>query len=653
MTDGFDLSRRQLLGLGLTVLCSAGVSAPVLAAGEPAPATPAAPAAAPAAAGGEPLPPLAKRLPKVPLVLDLPAMGRRTGRPGGSIVTLISRVKDARMITVWGYARLVGYDQQLEIVPDILESLDVEEGRRFTLHLRPGHRWSDGKPFTAEDFRYFWEDIVLNKELTPAGPEPFLLVEGRPPLFEVIDDVTVRYTWDKPNSQFLPSLAAARDPFIYRPAHYLKHFHIRYADKAELDAKVKKKKARSWAALHVKMDSLYEAMNPSLPSLQPWIATESSSDRRLVMARNHYFHRVDQTGQQLPYADNVVMNVVASGLIASQTQAGQSDLQARGLSFSDITVLKRGGARSGIGTRLWPISMANQVALYPNLTVSDPVWRTLLRDVRFRRALSLGIDRDMINRVLFFGMARPSNNAVLAQSQLFRPEYRTLWASYDPDYANRLLDDMGLTDRRSDGIRMIADDRPLQIVVEAEGTSQEQMDVLQLVAETWQGIGVSLFAKASDRDIMWKRALAGSLVMMAANGYDNGIPTSAMSPAERVPADSSFLSGMAWGAWRDSEGKAGERIDYPPVYGLLTAFQNWLSAPDKAQREAAWRTILDIHVNQVLTIGIVAGVHQPVAVRDNLINVPEDALWGFDPGAFFGIYHMDCFWFDQQAKQGS
>ncbi len=645
MSDRFELSRRGFLGLGLTALSVAGAGPAAFAAGE------AAPAAAQDDAGG--LPPLAERLPKVPLVLDLPAMGRRTGRPGGSISTLISRVKDARMITVWGYARLVGYDQQLEIVPDILLGLDVEEGRRFTLHLRPGHKWSDGEPFTAEDFRYFWEDIIQNNDLTPAGPEPFLLVNGHPPVFEVIDEVTVRYTWEKPNSQFLPSLAAARDPFIYRPAHYLRQFHIKYADKEKLAEKVKKKKSRSWAALHTKMDALYEAMNSDLPTLQPWGATASSSDRRLVMARNPYFHRVDEKGQQLPYADNVVMNVVSSGLIASQTQAGESDLQARGLSFSDITVLKRGEARSGIRTLLWPISMANQVALYPNLTAADPLWRKLLRDVSFRRALSLGIDRDMINRVLYFGLAKPSNNSVLSQSRLFRPEYQSLWASYDPDYANKLLDDIGLTERRSDGIRMLDDDRPLQIVVEAEGTSQEQMDVLQLVGETWHSIGVSLFVKASDRDIMWKRALAGSLVMMAANGFDNGIPTSAMSPAERVPADSSFLSGMAWGAWRDSEGKAGEQIDYPPVYGLMTAFQNWLSAPDTASREAAWRTILDIHVNQVLTIGIVAGVQQPVVARDTLVNVPQEALWGFDPGAFFGIYHMDCFWFDQKAKQGS
>src|SRR3546814_12806669 len=68
-------------------------------------------------------------------------------------------------------SRLMAYDETLEIVPDILEWLEVEDGRSFTLKLREGHRWSDGHPLTAEDFRYFWEDVATNEELFPVGPE--------------------------------------------------------------------------------------------------------------------------------------------------------------------------------------------------------------------------------------------------------------------------------------------------------------------------------------------------------------------------------------------------------------------------------------------------------------------------------------------------
>ena len=80
---------------------------------------------------------------------------------------LVGRAKDTRLMVVYGYARLVGYDRQLDLEPDILESVDVEDGRIFTLHLRKGHRWSDGEPFTSEDFRYWWEDVANNEALEP------------------------------------------------------------------------------------------------------------------------------------------------------------------------------------------------------------------------------------------------------------------------------------------------------------------------------------------------------------------------------------------------------------------------------------------------------------------------------------------------------
>ena len=65
--------------------------------------------------------------------------------------------------------------------------------------------------------------------------------------------------------------------------------------------------------------------------------------------------------------------------------------------------------------RLWRTGPGSQLALYPNLNVNDPVWRRLLRDVRFRRALSLAINRHEINEVLYFGLAIEGQNTVLPQ----------------------------------------------------------------------------------------------------------------------------------------------------------------------------------------------------------------------------------------------
>ncbi len=210
------------------------------------------------------LPPVDERLPSEPSVVSLDDAGLASGQYGGELRMLVSQPKDTRMMIVYGYARLVGYDAQWNLVPDLLAKLDVQEDRIFTLHLRNGHRWSDGHPFTAEDFRFYWEDIANNAELSAGGPERFLLVDGQPPRFEVIDERTVRYSWDRPNPFFLPALAGARPEYIYAPAHYLKPLHPRYRDMAELKEMAGREGQRNWASLFNLKGQQYRNDNPEL-----------------------------------------------------------------------------------------------------------------------------------------------------------------------------------------------------------------------------------------------------------------------------------------------------------------------------------------------------------------------------------------------------
>lgn len=593
----------------------------------------------------EGLPPVAERVPEEPLVVDLPAIGRSVGKHGGDIHTLIGRAKDVRLINVWGYSRLVGYDENLTLRPDILKAVDVEEGRIFTFHLRKGHKWSDGHPFTAEDFRYYFEDVASNTELTPTPP-PFLLAGGKMPKFEVIDETTVRYTWDEPNPIFLPTLALARPPFIYRPAHYLGQFNPKYGDQAKIDKMVKEARVRSWAPLHNQRDEMYDATNPDLPSLEPWVATQNATDRRFVMVRNPYFHRIDTEGQQLPYIDRIVMSVVDGSLIATKVQAGEADLQARGLVFGDLPVLKRGADSRHYAVRLWPQGYASAIAIYPNLTVKDKELRKLFRDQRFRKALSLGVDRALLNKVLYFGLGQPSANLVLPQSPLSEGLGDDGSLAYDPDKANALLDEIGLTKRNDKGVRLLPDGRPLELIVETAGEAAIEIDALELIKDTWRELGIDLYPRPSQRDVMRNRAFSGDLAMAVSAGYDNGLPTADMPPDERVPVSTMFLTGPAWGAYEMSGGESGEKPDYEPAAELLDLYNKWLTTRSDADRAAAWEAILDLHAKEVFTIGTVQGVAQPVVVSDALKNVPENAVYSWDPGAQFGLHHMDAFFYE-------
>ena len=592
------------------------------------------------------LPPVEERLPFNPRKLNFKNLGLKIGQYGGSIRMLMARAKDARQMSVYGYSRLVGYHPKtFELEADILESFEVKEGRRFTFELRRGHRWSDGQPLTSEDFRYWWEDVANNKELSPVGPPKIMTINGELPIFEVINRYKFRYTWKRPNPDFLPRLASASPLYIYRPAHYMRQFHEKYTDRNILKKTVKKSKQRNWAALHNKMDNLYRNDNVDLPVLQPWVSISKPSASRLIFKRNPFFHRVDPEGKQLPYADSFIFTIANNKLIPAKTGTGEVDLQARYLRFDDYTFLKKGEERSPYSTRLWKTAKGAHLALFPNLNVNNPTLRKLIRDVRFRRALSLGVHRHEINQVIYYGLAIGGNNSVLPESPLYRPTYRNKWANFDLQKANQLLDEIGLVQRDRSGIRLMPDGSPLHLIIETAGESTEQTDVLELVRDSWLKIGIKIFSKPSQRNVFRNRIFSGETAMSIWSGVENGLITANSSPAEFVPTSQQSLQWPKWGQYHETNGKAGEKPTGEHVIHLLELYQRWKNTAAQKEKSKIWQKILEIHSDQVYSIGLVAAVLQPVVVSSQLKNVPLSAIYNWNPGAHFGIYKPDTFWF--------
>ncbi|QPO09607.1 peptide/nickel transport system substrate-binding protein [Sulfitobacter pontiacus] len=600
------------------------------------------------------LPHVQDRIPSEPLIVDLEAKGRSFGRQGGTLRTLISRTKDVRQMVVYGYARLVGYQPDYTLAPDILAAVDVEEGRKFTLHLRPGHRWSDGMPFTSDDFRYWWENVANDPDITPSGPPDFMIVDNRMGKVTFPDEHTVVFEWQIPNPNFLPLLAQASPPFIYRPAHYLSQFHKKFADPDALVEKVKAARVKSWAALHNKRDNMYKFDNPALPTLQPWINTSDKDSSRKLFVRNPYFHRIDSRGVQLPYIDVVQMTVVGGGLIAAKANAGEVDLQARGLDFPDVAILKKGEADGGkYRTLLWANGAASQIAIYPNLNFADPVWREVMRDVRFRRALSLGIDRRMINRALYFGLASEGGMSALSQSALYNDDNTHAWSMMNLAHANALLDDMGLTDRTPAGLRKLPDGRPMEFVIETAGERSEEENALAIIADTWRDLGIRLIMRPLDRDILRNRIYAGRTMASVWFGWDNGLPGPSTSPSYLAPTNQEFFAWPMWGQYYQTVGQAGSPPDMQPAKRLMLLANDWNHTDDPQVREDIWKRMLAIHAEQQFAIGVLAEAPQPVVVSNDLMNVPEHGIWAFDPGAHFGIHRIDEFYFQNPHVQVS
>jgi len=591
------------------------------------------------------LAPLPERLPRAPKVVDLQAEGKTAGHYGGTLRMLMGNPRDIGQIPVYAYARLIGYDTRLELVPDLALAVEEVEGRIFTIRLRPGHRWSDGHPFTAEDFRYFWMDMVKDPELGREAMPHEMLLNGELPSFEVLDSHTVRYTWKSRNPMFLPALAAPAPLMIYRPAHYLKQFHARYADAATLAAAVKADRLHDWSALHTRRQRYRRPENPDLPTLDPWRNTSAPPTQRYVFERNPYFHRVDSLGRQLPYIDRIVMEIAADEVIPAKTGAGETDLQARYIRFDNYTFLKRAEADNGTRTLLWLSARGSQVALFPNLNANDPVWRGLLRDVRVRRALSLAIDRDEINQAACFGLAQPSADTVLPQSPLYREAYRRAWSAHDPDQAQRLLDAVGLQRRDADGVRLLPDGRRAEITIESAGESTEEVDVLELVVDHWAKVGLKAHLRTSQRTLFRRRAAAGETLISSFFGLNNALPSAAMSPQELAPTSGAQLQWPKWGEYHESTARAGQPIDMPEAARQLALYREWLSSESDTRRAGIWAQMLENYTDQVFSIGTVNGTRQPVVVSSRLRNVPDEGLYAWEPTANFGVYRPDTFYF--------
>ncbi len=597
------------------------------------------------------LPPVAQRVPASPRLVTVAGEGRTPGRHGGTMRMLMGDQRDIRMMTLYGYSRLVGYDDNLDLAPDILDGYDEEDGRVFTLRLRPGHRWSDGSPFTTEDFRYWWEDVANNKRLSPGGPPQALLAGGKPPKVEILSPTEIRYAWEQPNPVFLPSLAGAQPTYICMPSGYLKQFHETYADKATLAHRVRQVRVRDWGALHERLSRMYRPENPALPTLDPWRNTTPLPAEQFTFERNAYFHRIDQNGRQLPYVDEVTLTVGTHSLVPAKAAAGDADLQARYIRFDNYTFLKDASKRMNFDVRLWKRAEGAWFALMPNLNAIDPVWRDLNRDVRYRRALSAAINRKDINQVIFFGLAKESGNTALPESPLYDAEFAKMWMKEDQGLANRLLDEIGLSKRDGEGIRLLPDGRRLEFTVETAGESTEETDILDLIKQDLIGVGIKIYPRSTQRDVFRRRITAGQTIMVASTGMDNALVASEMEPDALAPTTTAQFQWPRWGQFYETGGREGEEPALPEVKELVELHRAWRRSATHQERKDIWRRMLKINAEQLFTIGVVNATLQPVVVSRALKNVPEKGLYSFEPGAFFGRYMPDTFWFDRPGAK--
>ena len=148
-----------------------------------------------------------------------------------------------------------------------------------------------------------------------------------------------------------------------------------------------------------------------------------------------------------------------------------------------------------------------------------------------------------------------------------------------------------------------------------------------------------------DRDILRNRVFSGNTMASVWFGWDDGIPQMHTSPSYLAPTDQVFLAWPKWGQYYQTGGGSGEPPDMPEAERLMALAHDWEFATTDDERKAVWEEMLRIHAEQLFAIGILNGAPQPIVVSNRLRNVPEQAMWAWEPGAHFGVYRPDEFFF--------
>ncbi|WP_404402167.1 ABC transporter substrate-binding protein [Pelagibacterium halotolerans] len=560
------------------------------------------------------LPPVEERLPVNPTVIEAVEVGEY----GGTWQRAFNGPGDR-----WGATKLMeervlkwapDENGTAQLVPGFIESYSVsEDATEYTFTLLEGLKWSDGHPVTTEDVQFWYEDVFLNKDILPSI-DPTFAPGGVPMEIEIVDDRTFTVKFAAPYVYFLQILAkdSTGDPSLDRPSflfpkHYLSQFNNHYASDEELAQAAADFNVEKWTDLWGSRGAATAWwFNPDLPVITAWkIETPPPADI-VTMVRNPYYYAVDQEGNQLPYIDRIEHRLFQDpetlNLMVAQ---GQIDMQARHIQSANYTFFRENEERgdyhidAGLSANVW--------SLVPNLNTEDAVLGELFADAAFREALSFSIDRELINELAFSGLAEPRAASPISGSPYFREELEEHWVEYDPDYANELLDGIGLTERDSAGFRLRPDGERLVLVVEANDVSHS--DTLELLADNLSDVGIELLPRIIDRT-QWD-----------ANRENNSFQVQWM-PFDRltyVPADPRRMMGSdsyanQYFLWYETDGASG--IEPPADHPIRQIFAAWDRASQASTIEDA-----DMAVNELIGNFVMGGYVVGVVGEEPVINI--------------------------------
>jgi peptide/nickel transport system substrate-binding protein len=587
------------------------------------------------------LPPVEQRLPEpgeVLVIKPLKEIGKYGGRwrrgfTGPADNENGNRIVSTDKILMWDYT---GNKPAPSLVKDWRQS---DDGKVTAIFLRKGLKWSDGQPFTADDFLFWYEDIYQNKELVPTGV-PEMQVNGKPGRMVKRDDYTVVFEFPEPNYLFVDMLAGdtligggqatgmARAAFMggYAPAHYLKQFLPKYSSLDEVQRKAKAAGFDSWVS-YIRNRTNW-GLNPDLPVLGPWKTVSPINTPTWGMERNPFYWAVDTAGNQLPYIDRLTMGLAENlEVLNLRAIAGEYDLQERHISLSKLPVFIENQKKGNYSIHLDTSQSGCDAALLVNTAYeADPEIAKWLSNKDFRHALALGIDRDQLNEAFWLGIGTPGSTAP-ADDVAISPgkEYRKKWGVLDVKQANALLDKIGLTKKDGEGYRLRTDGKGRVRIelMSVGGQFIPYTQVGEMIKQQWIKIGIDADVKETERGLAFtKTANAEHHIMFWTVGGSENLY---LFPRHVLPVDPAECHlGMPFARWYASNGQQGKKPTNPE---MLKAFELLRSAAGKKEAERTkiaqeiWKIIVE-ECWVIGTVGVSPAFMGVRIVKNNMGNIP-------------------------------
>ena len=591
------------------------------------------------------IPPLAERLPQNPKVRDVlggtdGVQKGEIGQYGGTLYQTTTGV--AQFFDCWHVREMYMLHPDntcANVYPEVAEAYEFSADKKeLTFKLRKGMKWSDGEPYTVDDIMFWWEDEQNNAELNPEGGYGWWKVGGEWTEFVKVDDFTITLKFPLPYGPAL-SLASNWQTLYHlfgQPAHFVKTWHIKYNPDAE--ALAKSEGYDTWVQAYKAHETpFWSQSDTTVPEQGPWNAQLFTTTYE-IFDRNPYCFEVDSEGNQLPYIDQMYAYILGNTeLMNAKAVSGEVSFYNAYAALTDMPLFIENEAKGDYRTREWKQSVAETDQYSFNLNHKDPVLREIFQDIRFRRAMSLAINRQEINDKVYFGKGMIIQSTVSPDCSYYKEEWGEAYIEYDVAQANALLDEMGLQWDAAKTKRMRPDGEPLNLVLQFTSAGGEIPIERELIKEYWEAVGVGIELRGIERDLYNSRG--------AANELDIGTWASDRMEEIRcyMPQSTKFnpYSEMhyarEWEHWFRTEGKEGEEPPQEWKDQYATMDKWYTCATDQEYHDLA-QQVWQFFSDQLVCIGVIGYPPQPALVKNGLTNVPEFAYRGD------GANHLKTCW---------